>query len=94
MSYLRYAKKDVNEVRFVKCPSKCHNENKIIDISTIPRCRSVLLYYNIARGRVMLFVSVKEAWQQILNFQVYHGWDENANMSCIEEPLPQVQKES
>ena len=71
MSYLQYAKKDVNKVRFVKYPSKYQNENKIIDISTIPRYRSVILYYNIAKGQIMLFVSGKEAWKQIFNFQVY-----------------------
>ena len=70
MSHLQYAKKDVNEVRFVKYTSKYQNGNKIIDISTILRCRSVLLYHNIARGEVMLFVSGKEAWKQILNFQI------------------------
>ena len=36
-------KKDVNEVRFVKYYSKYHNENKIVDISTHPPCRAVLL---------------------------------------------------
>ena len=57
MSYLQHAKKDVYEVRVVKYPSKYQNENKIIDISTIPRCRSGFLYHNIARGQIMLFMS-------------------------------------
>ena len=75
MLYLQYAKKDVNKVRFAKYSSKYQNENKINDISTIPRCRSVLLYHNIARGRIMFFVSGKEVWKQILNFQVYQMTD-------------------
>ena len=36
-------KKDVNEVRSLKCHSKYQNENKIVDISTHPPCRTVLL---------------------------------------------------
>ena len=38
MLYLQYVKKDVNEVRFVKYPSKYQNENKVIDVSTIHCC--------------------------------------------------------
>ena len=59
MVLLQYAKKDMNEVRFVKYPTKYQNENKIIHILTIPRCRSELLHHNIGRGRIMLFVSGK-----------------------------------
>ena len=39
-------KKDVNEVRFVKYYSNYQNKNKIVDISTLPSCRSVLLLYS------------------------------------------------
>ena len=60
MSYLQCAKKDVNKVRFVKYSSKYQNENKITDI---------------ARERIMFFASGKEAWKQILNFQVYQMTD-------------------
>ena len=31
-------KKDVSEVRFVKCYSKYQNENKVVDISTVSPC--------------------------------------------------------
>ena len=75
MLLLHHAKKDVNEGRFVKYPSKYQNENKIIHILTISSCRSELLYHNTGRGRIMLFVSGKEAWKQILNFQVYQITD-------------------
>ena len=74
MLLLQYVKKDMNEFRFVKYPSKYENENNIY-ILTILRCRSELLYHNIGGGRIMLFVSGKEAWNQILNFQVYQITD-------------------
>ena len=38
MLLLHHAKKDVNEGRFVKYPSKYQNENKIIHILTILSC--------------------------------------------------------
>ena len=75
MLLLQYAKKDVHEVRFIKYPSKYQNENKIIYILTIPRCGPELLYHNTGRGQIMLFVSGKEGWKQILNFQVYQITD-------------------
>ena len=73
--YCSMRKKDMNEVRFIKYPTKYQNANKIIQILTIPCCRSELLNHNIGRGRIMLFVSGKNAWKQILNFQVYQVTD-------------------
>ena len=34
--------KDVSKVRFMKYHSKYQNENKIVDISSLPSCQSVL----------------------------------------------------
>ena len=60
MLLLQYVKKDMHEVRFVKYPTKYQNENKII---------------HIGRGQIILFVSGKKAWKQILNFQLYQITD-------------------
>ena len=58
-------KKDVNEVWCVKYYSKCQNGNKVVDIST-PLPYS--LY--IERGRILLQVSGKDAWKQVMNFRL------------------------
>ena len=78
----QYAKKDMNEVRFVKYPTKYQNENKIIHILTIPRCRSELQYHDTGRGGIMFLVSGKNARKQILNFQVYQITDGTKTQTC------------
>ena len=45
-------------------------------------------YYYIAKGRIMLLVSGKEALKQMLNFQVHQITDESVNICWIEEPFP------
>ena len=39
-------------------------------------CLADQYYYYIARGQIMLLVSGKGAWEQILNFEVYQITDE------------------
>ena len=81
-------KNDVNEVRLVKYLGKCQNENEIVDISTLPPCRSVLLVHS-ERANYAGCV-----WKRSLeaNFELTsisdHGWDINANFCWIEEPFP------
>ena len=90
MSYPLYVKKVVSEVRFVKHPSKYQNENIVIDISTLPPCRSALLLQS---KRVNYVVCV---WKRSLeaNFELPsisgHKWDKNANIYWIEEPFPKI----
>ena len=48
----------------MKYHSKYKNENKIVDISSLPSCQSV---YYIARGGIMLHVSGKDTQKQVLN---------------------------
>ena len=76
----------MNEVRFVKYRSKYQNENKIVDISTLPPCRSVLLLHS-KRANYITCVG-KEALKQMLNFQVHQITDESVNICWIEEPFP------
>ena len=82
-------KKDVNEVQFGQYRSKYQNENKIVDISTLPPCRSVLLLQS-KRANYVACV-----WKRYLeiNFELPsisdHGWDENANICCENENIPQ-----
>ena len=45
-------------------------------------------YYYIAKGRIILLVSGKEALKQMLNFQVHQITDESVNICWIEEPFP------
>ena len=82
----------MNEVRFIKYPTKYQNASKIIQILTIPCCRSELLYHNIGKGRIMMFVSEKKRLEA--NFELPsisgHGWDENANICWFEEPFLKI----
>ena len=93
MLYLRYAKKDMNEAQFVKYRSKYQNENKIVDISDLPPCRSVLLLHS---KRPNYVASV---WKRSLeaNFELPnisdHGWDKDANVYWIEELFPKDTEE-
>ena len=74
MSYLQYVKKDVNQVLFVKYHSKYQNENKlfIFQLSHVADQNYCIIT---EQHRIMLFASGKEAWKQILNFQVYQITD-------------------
>ena len=77
MLLLQYVKKDMNEVRFVKYPTKYQNENKII---------------HIGREQIILFVSEKKGLEANFELLIVsdHGWDENANICWIEESFPKI----
>ena len=51
-------------------------------------CLADQYYYYIARGRIMLHVSGKDAQKQIYPSIASHGWDQNENIFSIEEPFP------
>ena len=74
MSYLSYVKKkrDVHEVQFLKY-HKYWNERKIVDISTLSPCQSVLLLHS---NRANYVACVwKRSLGASLNYQVYQIMD-------------------
>ena len=79
-------KKDVNEVRFVKYYSKYQNGNKVVHVSTLSPCWSV-----VHSKRKNSFAGI---WKRCLeaSFEIPsiadHGWNQNANIWWIKEAFP------
>ena len=81
-------KANVNNVRYTKFKSKLQNENKIVDLSTLPPCRSVLsLHCKRANYVARIWKLCKSAHLQIPSIH-NHGWNEYAKTCWIENPFP------
>ena len=79
-------KKDVNEVRFVKYYSKYQNANKVVDISTLLPCWSVVHSKRANYFACILLRCLEPSFE--LPSIADHGWDQNANIWWIKEPFP------
>ena len=85
MSYLQYPKKRC-EVWFVKYYSKYQNGNKVVDISTLLPCWSV-----VKSKRVNPFAAICKRCLEAsfkLPSIIDLGWNQNANIWWIKEPFP------
>ena len=83
-----FKQKDVNEVRFKLFETKYEKQSKVIDLSTLPPCQSVLkLHANRANFVSKMFKSSLVAQMQIPDITA-HGWDEKGNIIWLNKEFP------
>jgi len=83
-----YKKKDINKVRKMMFDKKYTKEGKIIDLASLPPCRSVL-YINSLRANY-----VAKIWKSSLTNQFIvptiqdYGWEQNGEITWVQEMFP------
>ena len=81
-------KNDVNEVRYQLFEKKYEKDDKIIDISLLPPCQSVLLLHAKRANFVAKILKCSnEAKPQIPDVEM-HGWDVNGKIKWLEKEFP------
>ena len=83
-----YQKKNVNQVRYHLFQKKYEKEEKIIDISMLPPCESVLLLHaKRANFVAKILRSSNEPQVEIPDISM-HGWDVNMKIKWLEKEFP------
>ena len=79
---------NVDQVRFQLFQKKLKRENKIIDLSLLPPCKSVLLLHTKRANCVAkIWRCSNEAQLQVPDFKM-HGWDANCKIKWLEKEFP------
>ena len=83
-----YQKKNVNQVRYELFQKKYEKEGKIIDLSMLPSCESVLLLHaRRANFVAKILKSSNEPQVEIPDIRM-HSWDVNMKIKWLEKEFP------
>ena len=83
-----YQKKNVNQVRYELFQKKYEKEGKIIDLSMLPPCESVLLLHaRRANFVAKILRSSTEPQVEIPDIRM-HGWDDDKKIKWLEKEFP------
>ena len=85
--------KNINEVRFDLFYQKYQNQNKMVDMSTLPPCKWVL-FLHVKRANYIASIWKKaNVAKSVLPPITDHGWNEDGSLTWTSEIFPKEVKE-